>query len=235
MRQMKLLAVAVLLAGFTAGSVSTASAKTWNFTATVVGGSFEGLIGTSGTGTISYDESDLIPIVSGEDAGKFEIYTADNLDGDIEVPGPPTDQGSLAISFSYGGISFDHQDDAFYPFFSPRAVVNENLIIEELFFDVISGGGGDPFETAGKLVGLGENLETEVDILALFFNSNIIHGNLPEIDIGDFFAQTNGNELEFQIAIAAVPVPAALPLFLSGLAGLGFVGYRRRRKAEAAA
>ena len=31
--------------------------------------------------------------------------------------------------------------------------------------------------------------------------------------------------------VAAVPIPAALPLFLSALAGLGFMGWRRRRAA----
>lgn len=32
-----------------------------------------------------------------------------------------------------------------------------------------------------------------------------------------------------RFAVAAVPVPAALPLFFSGLAGLGFAGWRRKR------
>lgn len=31
------------------------------------------------------------------------------------------------------------------------------------------------------------------------------------------------------VEVAAVPIPAALPLFLSALAGLGFVGFRRRK------
>jgi hypothetical protein len=34
---------------------------------------------------------------------------------------------------------------------------------------------------------------------------------------------------------AATPLPAALPLFAGGLGGLGFFGWRRKRKAQAAA
>lgn len=36
-------------------------------------------------------------------------------------------------------------------------------------------------------------------------------------------------------SVSAVPVPAALPLFASGLGALGFIGWRRKRKAAAAA
>ena len=32
-----------------------------------------------------------------------------------------------------------------------------------------------------------------------------------------------------------VPLPAALPLFATGLGGLGLLGWRRKRKAQAAA
>ncbi|MDH3380970.1 MAG: VPLPA-CTERM sorting domain-containing protein [Gammaproteobacteria bacterium] len=31
------------------------------------------------------------------------------------------------------------------------------------------------------------------------------------------------------LAVQVVPIPAALPLFLSGLGALGFVGWRRRQ------
>jgi len=34
--------------------------------------------------------------------------------------------------------------------------------------------------------------------------------------------------------VSAVPIPATLPLFASGLAGLGLLGWRRKRKTSAA-
>jgi hypothetical protein len=39
---------------------------------------------------------------------------------------------------------------------------------------------------------------------------------------------------EFDAAAAAVPLPAALPLFATGLAAFGLMGWRKRRKAPAA-
>ena len=37
------------------------------------------------------------------------------------------------------------------------------------------------------------------------------------------------------IAAPATPLPAALPLFATGLGGLGLLGWRRKRKAQAVA
>lgn len=38
-----------------------------------------------------------------------------------------------------------------------------------------------------------------------------------------------------QVGVAATPLPAALPLFTTALAGLGLLGWRRKRKAQAVA
>jgi hypothetical protein len=39
----------------------------------------------------------------------------------------------------------------------------------------------------------------------------------------------------FPGTVAATPVPAALPLFATGLGGLGLLGWRRKRKAQTVA
>jgi hypothetical protein len=42
------------------------------------------------------------------------------------------------------------------------------------------------------------------------------------------------DDVRFGAAVAAVPLPAALPLFATGLAGLGLLGWRRKKRAIAA-
>ena len=47
---------------------------------------------------------------------------------------------------------------------------------------------------------------------------------------------SGSNAFEYaNLTVSAVPLPAALPLYGAGLAALGFLGWRRRRKAAAAA
>jgi hypothetical protein len=49
-----------------------------------------------------------------------------------------------------------------------------------------------------------------------------------------FTSGTNAFEYA-NMTVSAVPLPAALPLYGAGLAALGFIGWRKRRKAAAAA
>ena len=58
--------------------------------------------------------------------------------------------------------------------------------------------------------------------------------NLPvgfTVNDPDMFIVNN----DFLAPTAATPLPAALPLFATGLGGLGLLGWRRKRKAQAAA
>jgi hypothetical protein len=62
---------------------------------------------------------------------------------------------------------------------------------------------------------------------------------LALISTGDYFLRVTGTVLNaestFQIAVTATPIPPALLLFGSALAGLGFLGRRSRRNKVAAA
>jgi hypothetical protein len=46
---------------------------------------------------------------------------------------------------------------------------------------------------------------------------------------------SNGSHSNFSPAVATTPLPAALPLFATGLGALGLLGWRRKRKAQATA
>ena len=55
----------------------------------------------------------------------------------------------------------------------------------------------------------------------------------PITELG--IAATLLNETMFVTSFAPVPLPAALPLFATGLGALGLLGWCRKRKAQAAA
>jgi hypothetical protein len=50
---------------------------------------------------------------------------------------------------------------------------------------------------------------------------------------GQSFGSLTGLNLAFDFTPSTVPIPAALPLFVSALAGLGWFGHRRRKQAAA--
>jgi hypothetical protein len=70
------------------------------------------------------------------------------------------------------------------------------------------------------------------DILS--FTHGIVAGNVDATKARDFYLATISYELGGGNANNPVPVPAALPLFASGVAGLGYLA-RKRRKAVAKA
>jgi hypothetical protein len=64
--------------------------------------------------------------------------------------------------------------------------------------------------------------------LAVTFSDNTAHNPAFEFDIGAPLPTGLGSG-------GAVPLPGALPLFATGLGGLGLLGWRRKRKAQAIA
>ncbi|MEX1036332.1 MAG: VPLPA-CTERM sorting domain-containing protein [Sneathiella sp.] len=64
-----------------------------------------------------------------------------------------------------------------------------------------------------------------------------IIASVMAIDIFDEIRFTSGtNAFEYaNLTVSAVPLPAALPLYGAGLAAMGFIGWRKRRKAAAIA
>ncbi len=73
---------------------------------------------------------------------------------------------------------------------------------------------------------------TQISFATLFDDFNFLQMNCEDVS---GLQRRNGLDNNAAVAIAGftpvhpVPLPAALPLFLSALAGLGFFGWRRRR------
>jgi hypothetical protein len=115
---------------------------------------------------------------------------------------------------------------------------------------VISGIGTVTPGTAAELIEPGTGTPSDVVVLArgLVFASDDESGSFPPgtppitnivltlvedgsfQDISSAFGLSAGR-LEIQSDVEVVPLPAALPLFASGLAGLGLLGSRRKKAA----
>jgi uncharacterized protein (TIGR03118 family) len=78
-------------------------------------------------------------------------------------------------------------------------------------------------------IDIGSN--TGAALWALMFGNGAAGGDPNTL----FFADGINGEADGLIGAIQTPIPAALPLFATGLAGLGLIGWRRKRKAQAAA
>jgi hypothetical protein len=136
-----------------------------------------------------------------------------------------------------------------YNYFSPKNLsAYDTLLLGTI--DTADGAGLSP--DTGSSSGADFSLDIEINGNAianpLTFNLND-EGDLLTVDVAAFsnvdFGKVNTIELALEGSyfegevtlsggLAAVPVPGALPLFLSAVAGLGYVARRRRREAAAA-
>jgi len=95
--------------------------------------------------------------------------------------------------------------------------------------------------TVGALLSLSLGLEIFADSSIFSPNNTADYSNTALLFIdfaeaGAFFSADSGhNYSSAAIGASATPVPAALPLFASSLGALGLLGWRRKKKAQAAA
>jgi hypothetical protein len=93
--------------------------------------------------------------------------------------------------------------------------------------------------TVGALISLSLGLEIYADsstssTINTADYSNTAHLFFDFTEAGAFFSADSGHNYSSAAAPSAVPLPAALPLFATGLGALGLLGWRRKRKAAAA-
>jgi hypothetical protein len=88
----------------------------------------------------------------------------------------------------------------------------------------------DPFGISFATLGSGNTIN-EINIYDDLLTGPTYDGVVPQIN------GTLENELygEFTLTLVTTPLPGALPLFVTGIGGLGLLGWRRKRKPQAAA
>ena len=72
-------------------------------------------------------------------------------------------------------------------------------------------------------------------VFDIFFAGGTADFSLPHLKVDfwilSFQCKSTGSLLSQDIPLAATPLPAALPLFITGLGAMGLLGWYRRRKA----
>ena len=169
------------------------------------------------TGVIQTSAADTTPFhILDNEFGVTTVYTIANSSfGAVpSTAGQITFNGSLGNTFTYTYTEGDNIRDHATTFFNISA----------------------PNVFATHDFGLGDRLDVQQIILPAIFATE----TLTSIDFAYVGDTVPGNGEAFLAAITtsnavgATPLPAALPLFASGLGALGLLGWRRKRKALAA-
>ena len=193
-----------------------------------------GQVGTGGL--VSAGFLDTIFVDAGPTTGflqlVFEVDGTFNVDVVAQSATSPVLTAYTAVGISVNGNSFYSKtlfDDGSISKFGnlvydvPYSSGNLNLNVE--FRGTYSCGGAN-----------NKGAES-CDISSDFLNSAIIAGvNVFDADMNEIadavLSSQSGFDYQAGYDVSAVPVPAALPLFLSGLAALGFAARRKRRQSS---
>jgi len=220
---------APLLAGLMAlaGWANTAAATTLTGSGTA---NILGNLNVGGSLTVDTDAVGTVGIANGTYTGArtyfdyiftFDLFGAAQIDGSIfSTGGNNFDEFHIVLSDvdpTNTVLYFDHDPDMYKHFdnaMPPNEIPNDNLI------DI---GATTPFISAGSSNGNGVGLH--LDSLAAGTYYLRLFGVSRDGSVGAFAGDLTASA----VAVAATPIPAALPLFLSALGVLGFA--TRRRKA----
>jgi uncharacterized repeat protein (TIGR01451 family) len=109
----------------------------------------------------------------------------------------------------------------------PSGIILEDFVSTPAGTSTLVTGGNFLTWTIGDLAaGPGETLELEVLAMVPGLWTNTAFATSTDTNV-------NGANSSVNVTVGATPLPAALPLFATGIGALGLLGWRRRRKAAA--
>ena len=150
----------------------------------------------------------------------------------------------------FGGVGIvtanddDHQVDGRNSFGGSTSEIDEyiqfsfNQQVTILNADFSFVGYNDDFRwlvdtTMNGSIGIGDFISSETDIpgSTIFSSFNSTQASVFGIGAFRYYDEWKLKSVTIDYEMSAVPLPAALPLFGTGLAVMGFIGWRRKRKA----
>lgn len=144
-------------------------------------------------------------------------------------------EGTATNTFSYGGTSTPFTAGTFLPA-DPTAIISQYVAAADKDASNVLNFSFDTSLYGGVTVTNGSNPDNSLDTEPNFFASfgpgkeSDRSGSSLWLFFDDAGAGDDDNHDDYVVRISAVPLPAAGLMLMGGLAGLGFVG-RRRKKA----
>jgi hypothetical protein len=217
----------LLLAGGAIGSANAAQV-TYNFAGVVDYVSFANPIdvGALMTGSVTYDTS-VVPDF-GSNGGNASWWSTGAMTAlHVTIGGRSGSSASGAVSTynqTFYGAFPTHDQFVTWTGFSGPAVDN---LLSPVSFEIF-------LESFLNDAAVSDALNLAAPLSLAIFETSQFGGSFGGVDpilggyVGSRFV---GHFTEFSAATSQTPLPAALPLFASGLGALGLFAYRRKRKA----
>jgi hypothetical protein len=178
---------------------------------------FSGLPGTAQAGTISLLSSNFQNTGSGDTTGTDVI--------------PPSD---FEVFHKFGSFNNAFKDTFKFTVANVSAlwfdVTTKNHVLNMNFTLYDTSSGKKLFSVSGFQGNAGDTHVTKISFTGFLLDALLAYGGDLTLKITGAFCSC----ASYDIAVAETPIPPALLLFLTGLGGVGFMGWRRKAAARVA-